>query len=138
MNFFGESTLMLRPGSESGVRVGTGAGPPASPSWSNMSSESLQLELSGSSAGTAAGALLHDPCCGDSGNPTGVTVATFASSRADSARFDCMLSLTSCLATSSIENCSLADAEGVVLTNRLCSSLVHSIRKMFLGGPRWS
>jgi len=52
-----------------------------------MSSEVLLLlELSGSPAGTATGALLGNPFCGDSGNPPGVTVAVFAISIADSAK----------------------------------------------------
>ena len=124
VNFFGKDTLMLSLGSESGVGVGTGAGPPASPPQSDMSSESLLLELSESSGSAATGAFLDDPFCGDSGNPPGVTVAAFARSRADSSRSHCMLSLASCLAASSMENCFLAAAVGVALTNLPCSSLV--------------
>ena len=90
-----------------------------------MSSKSLLFELSGSSAGATTGALLDNLFCGDSGNPLGVTVTAFASSRADSARSRCMLSLASCLAALSIENCFLAGATGVALTNGSCSSLVN-------------
>jgi len=74
---------MLNLGKASGT--GSGPGPPASSPWSDMLSESL-LELSGSPAGTATGALLVNPFCGESENPPGVTVAAFASSVADSAR----------------------------------------------------
>ena len=112
------------------------AGSPAPSPWSDMSSESLLLELSGSSAATAAGALLDDPLCGDSRNPPGVTVAAFASSVADYARSRCALSLASCLAASSIENCSLARAVAVALTNHPRSSLTRSFPFLgpFLGG----
>ena len=136
MNFFGEGTLILSRGSELGTGTGIGAGSPAPSPWSDMSSESLLLELSGSSAGAAAGALLDDPLCGDSGNPPGVTVAAFASSVADSARSRCALSLASCLAASSIENCSLARAVAVALTNHPRSSLTRSFPFLgpFLGG----
>ena len=131
MNFFGEGTLILSRGSASGPGASIGAGSPAPSPCSDMSSVSLLLELSGTSAGATAGALLDDPLCGDSGNPLRVTVAAFASSVADSARFRCALSQTSCLAASSIENCSLAGAVVVALTNRLCSSLTRSFP--FLG-----
>ena len=136
MNFFGEGTLILSRGSESGTGAGIGAGSPAPSPWSDMSSESLLLELSGSSAGAAAGALLDDPLSGDSGNPPGVTVAAFASSVADSARSHCALSLASCLAASSIENCSSAGTVAVALTNRPRSSLARSFPSLwpFLGG----
>ena len=80
VNFFGEGTLILSRGSGSGTGAGIGAGSPAPSPWSDMSSELLLLELSGLSAGAAAGALLDDPLCRDSGNPPGVTVAAFASS----------------------------------------------------------
>jgi len=83
VNFLGDRTLMLSLGKGSGT--GSGPGPPAPSPWSDMSSEAL-LELSGSPAGAATGALLVNPFCGDSGNPPGVTVAAFASSVADSAR----------------------------------------------------
>ena len=126
MNFFGEGTLILSRGSKSGTGAGIGAGSPAPSSWSDMSSVSLLLELSGSSAGAAAGALLDDPLCGDSGNRQGVTDAAFASSVADSARSHCALSLASCLAASSIENYSLAGAVVVALTNGPRSSLTRS------------
>ena len=125
MNFFGEGTLILSRGSELGTGAGLGAGSPAPSPWSDMSSVSLLLELSGSSAGAAAGALLDDPLGGDSGNPPGVTVAAFASSDADSARSRCALSLASCLAASSIENCSLAGAVAIALTNRPPPSLAR-------------
>jgi len=70
-----------------GKGSGTGSGPdrPAPSPCSDMSSESL-LELSGSPAGAAIGALLVNPFCRDSGNPPGVTITTFASSVADCAR----------------------------------------------------
>ena len=117
---------MLSFGNESGVGAGASAGPPASPPWSDMLSESLLLELSGSPAGAATVALLDNPFCGDSGNPPGVTVTTFASSVTDSARSRCALSVASCLAASLIENCSLAGGLAVALTNSACSSLVRS------------
>ena len=86
--------------------------------------------------------MLDDPLCGGSGNPPGVTVAAFASSVADSARSRCALSLASCLASSSIENCSLAGALAVALINRPHSSLPHSfpflgpfLRGLLLLGP---
>jgi len=63
--------------------TGSGPGPPAPSPWSDMSSEWL-LELSGSPASAATGALLVNPFCGDSGNPPWVTVAAFASSVGDS------------------------------------------------------
>ena len=136
MNFFGEGTLILSRGCESGTGAGMGAGSPAPSPWSDMSSVLLLLELSGSSASAAAGALLDDPLCGDSGNPPGVTVAAFASSVADSAKSRCALSLASCLAASSIENCSLVAAVAVALTNRPRSSLTRSFPFLgpFLGG----
>jgi len=85
VNFLGDGTLILSLGKGSGT--GTGPGLPAPSPWSGMSSESLLLlELSGSPAGATTGALLGNPFCGDSGNPLGVTVATFAGSVADSAR----------------------------------------------------
>ena len=129
MNFFGQGTFILSGGSESGTGAGVGAGSPAPSPWSDMLSGSLLLELSGSSAGAAAGALLDDSLCGDSGNPPAVTVAAFARSR-------CALSLASCLAASSIENCSLASAVVVALTNRPNSSLPRSFPFLgpFLGG----
>ena len=117
---------MLSLGNESSVGVGTGAGPPASSPWSDMSSESLLLEMSGLSAGAATRALLDDPFCGDSGNLLWVTVAGFASFVADSTRFRYVLSLASCLDASSIENYSFADGLAVALTNRPCLSLVRS------------
>jgi len=87
-----------------------------------MSSESmLLLELSGSPPAAAAGALLDDPFCGESGNPPGVTVAAFASSVANSARSCCALFLASFLAASSIVRFSFTGA----LRNRACSSLAH-------------
>ena len=127
---------MLSSGSESDTGAGVGAGSPAPSPWSDISSESLLLELSGSSAGAAAGALLDDPLSGYSGNPPGVTVAAFASSVADSARSRYALSLASCLAASSIENCSLAGAVVVASTNRLRSSLTRFFPFLgpFLGG----
>ena len=131
MNFFGEGTLILSRGSESGTGVGICTGSPTPSPWSDMLSESLLLELSGSSADAAAGALLDNPLCEDSGNPPGVTVAAFASSVADSARSRCALSLASCLAASAIENCSLAGTVVIALTNRPCSSLTRSFP--FLG-----
>ena len=136
VNFFGEGILILSCGSESGSGAGVGAGSPGPSPWSDMSSESLLLELSGSSAGATAGALLDDPLCGDSGNRPWVTVAAFASSVADSARSRCALSLASCLAASSIRNYSLAGAMVIVLTNRPRSSLNRSFLFLgpFLGG----
>ena len=131
VNFFGEGTLILSRGSESGTGAGIGAGPPAPSPWSDMSPESLLLELSGSSAGAATGALLAGPFCGDAGNPPGVTVAAFASSVPDSPRSRCELSLASCLAATSIANCSLVGGVAVALTNRPCSSLTRSFP--FLG-----
>jgi len=68
-----------------GCGTSSGPCPPAPSSWSDRSSESL-LELSGTPAGAATGALLVNPFCGDSGNPLGVTVAAFASSVGDSTR----------------------------------------------------
>ena len=123
--------MILSRGSASGTGAGIGAGSPAPSPCSDMSSVSLLLELSGSSASAAAGALHHYPLCGDSGNPPGVTVTAFACSVADSARSRSALSRASGLAASSIENCSLAGAVVVALTNRLCSSLTHSFP--FLG-----
>ena len=69
VNLFGEGTLVLSHGSESGTGAGMGAGSPAPSPWSDRSSVLLLLELSGLSAGAAAGTLLDDPLCGDSGNP---------------------------------------------------------------------
>ena len=65
-----------------------------------------------------------------------MTVATFASSVAESARSRCALSLASCLAASSVENCSLAGTVAVALTNRPRSSLTRSFPFLgpFLGG----
>jgi len=83
VNFLGDGTLMLSLGKCSGT--GSGPGLPAPSPWSDMSSESL-LELSGSPAGAATGALMVNAFCGDSGNPPGMSVAAFASSVADSAR----------------------------------------------------
>ena len=136
VNYFGEGTLILSRGSESGTGAGMGAGSPAPSPWSAMSSVSLLLEQSGSSASAAAGALVDDPLCEDSGNPPGVTVATCASSVPDSARSRCALSLTTCLAASSIENCSLAGAVAVALTHCPRSSLTRSFPFLgpFLGG----
>ena len=136
MNIFGEGILILSRGSESGTGAGIGAGSPAPSPWSDMSSISLLLELPGSSAGAATGARLDNPLCGDSGNPPWVTVAAFASSVADSARSRYALSLASCLAASSIENCSLAGAVVVASTNRLRLSLTRSFPFLgpFLGG----
>jgi len=74
---------MLSLGKGSGT--GTGPSPPAPSPWSDMLAESL-LELSGSPAGSATGALLDNPFCRNSGNPPGVSVAAFASSVTDSAR----------------------------------------------------
>ena len=52
---------MLSLGCASGTGAGVGAGSPAFPPWSDMSSESLLLlELSGLSAGAATVALLDD------------------------------------------------------------------------------
>jgi len=118
-NFLGDGTLIPSLGNGSSA----GAAPPAPLQWSGMSSESLLLlALSGSPAGTATGALLDDSFCGDSSHLPGVTVIVFASSVADSARSRCSLSLASCLAVPSIENCSFAGA----LTNRPCSSQARS------------
>ena len=128
--------MILSRGSESGTGAGMGAGSPAPAPWSDMSSISLLLELSGSSAGGAARALLDDPLCGDSGNPPGVTVAAFASSVADSARSRCALSLASRLAASSIEPCSFTGAVAVALTNRPRLSFTRAFPCLgpFLGG----
>jgi len=120
VNFLGDGTLILSHGT--GAGTGAGADPPAPSPWSDMSSESLLLlELSGLPAGATTMALLGDPFCGESGNPPGVTVAAFASSDTDSARSRYALSLASCLAASSIENCSFAGA----LTNRPYSFLAR-------------
>ena len=128
VNFLDDGTLLLRLGKGSGK--GTGPGPPAPSPWSDMSFESLLLlELSGSPAGTPTGVLLGNPFCGDSGNPLGVPLAAFASSVADSAESRWALSLASCLAASSIENCSFVGA----LTNPPCSSLAR-FSNFFLGG----
>ena len=136
VNFFGEGTLILSRGSESGTGAGIDAGSLAPSPWSDMLSVSLLLGLSGSSADAAAGALLDNPFCGDPGNPPGMTVAAFASSVTDSARSHCALSLASCLAASSIEKCYLAGAVLVALTNCPCSSLTRSFPFLgpFLGG----
>jgi len=120
VNFLGDGIVTLSLGKCSGT--GAGPRPPAPSPWSDMLSESLLLlELSGSPAGTATGALLGNPLSGDSGNPPGVTAAVIASSVSDSARSRWALSLASCLAASSIENGSFVGA----LTNRPCSSLAH-------------
>jgi len=121
VNFLDDGTLILSLGK--GSSTGAGADPPAPSLLLDMSSESLLqlLELSGSPAGAVTGSLLVDSFCGESGNPSGVTVAVFASSVADSARSRCALSLASCLPASSIENCSFAGA----LANHSCSSLAR-------------
>ena len=85
MTFFGAGILILCLGKVSGT--GAGADPPAPSPWSDMSSESLlQLELPGTLAGTAIGALLVNHLYGDSGSLLGVTVPAFASSVANSVR----------------------------------------------------
>ena len=85
MNFLGDRTLILSLGKGSGT--GAGAYPPGPSPLSDISSESLLLlELSGSPACTASVGLLENPFGGDSGNSPGVTLATFASSVAHSAR----------------------------------------------------
>jgi len=121
VNFFGDSTLILSLGK--GTGTGEGADPPAPSPWSDMLSGSLLLllELSGSPASAATGALLADPFCGESENPPRVTVATFTNSVADSARSRCVLSLASSLAASSIENCFFVG----LLTNHPYSSLAR-------------
>ena len=127
MNFFGDGILILSLGVEatSGSACGL-LGPPCS----DILSESLLLsELLGSFPEAAAGALDVDPCGGDCGNPPGATVDALASSFADSDSTCCALSLASCLAASSIENCSVTGA----LMNRPCSSLARFLVP-FLGG----
>jgi len=140
VNFFGEGTLILSLGGPAGP-AGSGGGL-LGPPRSDILSESLLLsELLGSSAGVVAvtvtvlddpatvGALLDTVLGGDSGNPPGVTLAAFASSLADSDSVCCALSLASCLAGSSIENCSFGGA----FMNRPLSSLARCCVP-FLGG----
>ena len=120
MNLLGDGIFTRSLGNDSGT--GAGSAPPAPAPWSDMVSESLLLlELSESPAGATAGSLLGNPFCRDSGNPPGVTVPTFASFVADPTRARPALSPASCLAASSIENCSFAGA----LANRPCSSLAR-------------